>query len=121
MCWENFFISYCKGLAYVLFSPLPWDISSISQLLVYPQVVFWWALIPCIIYGMGWSMRFMRQETIVMILFIGSIYSVLALTEGNIGSVFRHKDWVTSLCAIFAAIGIYRVVYGSVVKGFKKC
>jgi len=109
--WLSFLISYCKGLIFVLFSPFPWSVKSVSQLIVYPQIVFWWVVTPCIIYGMIWSIRFKRSQTILIILFIASIYSVLALTEGNIGSVFRHKDWVAPFCLMFAAIGINRFIF----------
>ncbi|MDD4979766.1 MAG: hypothetical protein PHC54_00640 [Candidatus Omnitrophica bacterium] len=110
--WASFFISYCKGLIYVLFSPFFWSVNSVSQLMIYPQAVFWWGIMPCIIYGMIWSIKFKRKETVFIILFIGIFYSVLALTEGNVGALLRHKDWVTPFCLMFAAIGISKFIFG---------
>ena len=109
--WVNILISFCKGLIYAVFSPFIWSINSYSQLMVYPQVIFWWGIIPFIIYGIIWSIRFKRNETALMIFFIGSVYSVLSITEGNIGSVFRHRDWVTPLCFIFGAVGINKFIF----------
>lgn len=106
--WKSFLGSYCKGLAYALFAPFLWSIKSGRQLMMYPQVAFWWMIFPFIIYGIIWSLKFKRGDTISIISFIISVYSVLALTEGNIGSVFRHRDWVTPLCLIFGVVGIIR-------------
>ena len=107
--WINYFRSYVKGLGYVLFSPFPWDIRSFLQLIIYPQIIFWWWIMPGILYGIIWSLRFKGKETGLLIFFIACIYSLMALTEGNIGSVFRHRDWVTPFGLMFAALGFIRI------------
>ena len=103
--WINYLYSYVKGLGYALFAPFPWDIRSSLQLIIYPQIIFWWCIIPYILYGIIWSLRFKSKETGLLIFFITCIYSLMALTEGNIGSVFRHRDWVTPFGLMFAALG----------------
>ena len=64
---------------------------------------------PGILYGIIWSLRFKGKETGLLIFFIACIYSLMALTEGNIGSVFRHRDWVTPFGLMFAALGFIRI------------
>lgn len=109
--WANFLISFFKGLIYVIFLPLFLGIKSVSQLIIYPQIVFWWLIIPSIVYGIIWSLKFKQNETALMILFIAGIYLSLSLTEGNMGSALRHRDWVTPLCFIFGAVGINRFLF----------
>jgi hypothetical protein len=109
--WANILISFFKGLIYVIFMPLFISIKSVSQLIVYPQIVFWWVIIPSIFYGIIWSLKFKQNDSILMILFIAGIYLSLSLTEGNMGSALRHRDWVTPLCFIFGAVGINRFLF----------
>ncbi len=39
------------GLVYLLFAPFPWAISSVRQLLVLPETLVWYALMPAFVQG----------------------------------------------------------------------
>lgn len=99
-------LSYTKGLSYALFSPFLWRISSEPQLTSYPQILLWYFLFPFIIVGILLSLRYKIRETFPLILYIFLATSLLALAEGNVGAVFRHRDWISPFFLAFAAAGL---------------
>ncbi|MFH1790776.1 MAG: glycosyltransferase family 39 protein [Candidatus Omnitrophota bacterium] len=101
----DFVKAYTKGMAYVLFSPFPWSIESKLQLMAYPQVVFFYLIFPFIVYGVmaGWKAD--RDTTLLVFLYILAVCSMLALVEGNVGSLFRHRDMVTPFFIVFFGVG----------------
>lgn len=105
-------LSYLKGLSYALFSPFPWTITSRLQLFAYPQILMWYFLFPFVIIGILLSLRYKIKGTSAIIAFIFLTSSLLALVEGNIGTVFRHRDWIGPFFLIFAAVGLVWVFSG---------
>jgi 4-amino-4-deoxy-L-arabinose transferase-like glycosyltransferase len=109
--YGSFFISYIVGLLYVAFSPFPWSISTVLQLQAYPQVILIYFLIPFIGLGILLSIRYKFREVFPILIFYFLILSLLALTEGNIGGLFRHRDWVMPISLMFGALGLIRIFY----------
>ena len=105
-------LSYLKGLSYALFSPFPWAMTSHLQLFAYPQILLWYFLFPFVLIGVLLSLRYKIKGTLAVIVFIFLVSSLLALVEGNIGSVFRHRDWISPFFLIFAVTGLVWV-FGS--------
>jgi hypothetical protein len=98
--------AYANGMRYVLFSPFPWRINSKLQLMAYPQVILWYCMLPFILYGFYRGYRRDRLNTFVIFIYCFSLFSILALAEGNIGGLFRHRDMVLPFAFIFFAVGI---------------
>lgn len=98
--------AYTKGMTYVLFSPFPWDIGSKLQLMAYPQVILWYCMLPFIAYGFYLGYKKSRLPALVMFLYCFLVFSTLALAEGNVGSLFRHKDMAVPFTLIYFAAGI---------------
>ena len=98
--------AYAKGAGYVLFSPFPWRIDSKLQLMAYPQVVFWYFMIPFVIYGIYTGFRRKSLVIMPMLLYVFFTFSVLALGEGNVGALFRHKDMVMPFMIICFSGGL---------------
>ena len=99
-------LSYLKGLSYALFSPFPWAVASRLQLFAYPQILLWYFLFPFVLIGFTLSFRYKIRGTLAVWVFIFLVSSLLAFVEGNIGSVFRHRDWISPLFLMFAASGL---------------
>ncbi len=99
-------LSYIKGLSYALFSPFPWAITSRLQLFAYPQILMWYFLFPFTIIGIILTLRYKTKDISPLIIYIFLSSSLLALAEGNIGGVFRHRDWISPFFLMFAAIGL---------------
>jgi len=104
--------AYARGMSYVLFSPFPWDIGSKLQLMAYPQTILWYFMLPFIIYGFYLGYKKDRLVTSTMFLYCFLLFSILALVEGNMGSLFRHKDMVIPFTFMYFAAGILRAFSG---------
>lgn len=98
--------SYLKGLIYALFSPFPWSIHNKITFFVYFQMIIYYLLIPFIFSGFLIALRYKWRDILPIIIFIFIIVSMYALFEGNIGTVFRHRDVLITFFLVFAAIGI---------------
>ncbi len=103
--WTGFLVSYFKGMLYVVFSPFLWSINSSNQMMAYPQMTVIYITIPFVIAGIIISLRHYRKSAISISCFIFLLFSVLAITEGNIGGLFRHRDWASPLLIILFAVG----------------
>lgn len=95
-----------RGSAFFLLVPLPWTISSLSQLFAGLQVISWYILIPFSIMGVLLAIRYSFKATAALILYVVITTFALATVEGNIGSAYRHRDLVLPFYLIFSAAGI---------------
>jgi 4-amino-4-deoxy-L-arabinose transferase-like glycosyltransferase len=105
--------AYIKGIAYILFSPFPWSINSLNQLLAYPQMMLWYCLLLFSIIGFWLGFKRDAHKTVLAALFVFVGFSFLAMWEGNLGSAFRHRDYFAPLIFIFASAGAVRIFYGN--------
>lgn len=94
------------GFIYVLFSPFPWQIGSISQVMAVPEMIAWYILIPKMLKGVRIAMRRERRIFVFLCTFSIIYLGILALIEGNIGTMFRHRSIVWILYFIFIGGGI---------------
>jgi hypothetical protein len=94
------------GLPAVILRPYPWETdSSTSVRLARLEALLWYPLLAFSIYGLVhvWPVR---RTLGFPALSAGAIVFVYALTEGNIGTAFRHRGeaiWGVALFAAFAA------------------
>ncbi len=104
--WREIVKAFLKGWYHFLFEPFVWDIKSKSMLMSFPQMILWYLLIIFAIVGMFFGLRYSYKYTLIMTTYIFMLSSVIALSSGNIGTLFRHRDMVTSFYLIFSAVGI---------------
>ena len=98
-----------EGLVAVLIRPLPWDrATSISSQLAIVENVAWLALYVLAAIGVFHKRRSWRL-LVFPIALGGVIIGIGALTEGNLGSAFRHRGQITWALAALAAIGSVRL------------
>ncbi len=93
------------GLPAVVLRPYPWETDgSTSVRLARLEAVLWYPLLILSIYGLsrGWSRR---RWLSFPALYAGAIVLVYALTEGNIGTAYRHRAEAIWAVALFAALG----------------
>ena len=97
---------FLKAWFYFLVVPFPWSINSNLQLISLPQIAIWYFFLLFSILGMILGIRYKTREALILLGFLFFIGSFVALTSGNIGTVFRHRDMVTPLFLIFTAVGM---------------
>lgn len=94
------------GIVYFLTVPFPWELGSLRQNLVIPEMIFWLCLYPVLFLGMRTGLRsnfkgsaLLLTVTLGMIVFYG-------LFVGNAGTAYRLRAQVWLLWAVF--LGWYR-------------
>ncbi len=94
------------GLVYLLFAPFPWAISSVRQLLVLPETLVWYALMPAFVRGLTYSIRQRLRDVLPILVFTVTLTIAYALMQGNVGTAYRQRTQVTMFFFVFMAVGI---------------
>jgi 4-amino-4-deoxy-L-arabinose transferase-like glycosyltransferase len=90
------------GLAYAIFAPVPLFARRIQEILAAPEMVAWYVLV---VAGAAtlWRERRRWSELAPLVFAIGGLILVLALAEGNVGTLFRHRAMVIPFAASLAS------------------
>lgn len=91
-----------KGLAYALFAPFPWEVRRTLDLLVLPEMALWYVILFSAAWT-AWGARRRWRHFAHVLLFIFAIVGILALVEGNVGTLFRHRAMVIPFVIILAS------------------
>jgi 4-amino-4-deoxy-L-arabinose transferase-like glycosyltransferase len=94
------------GLAYFMFSPFPWQITSALKLFALPEMLLIYALTPAMIRGIRYTVRTRLREALQILLVTSLLTVSYALGEGNVGTLYRHRAQAISMYLMFAAAGI---------------
>jgi hypothetical protein len=94
------------GLAYLLFAPFPWAVSGLRQLLVLPETLVWYALMPAFARGVAHSIRQRLRDVLPILVFTVALTVAYALMQGNVGTAYRQRTQVTMFFFVFMAVGI---------------
>lgn len=95
-----------RAIFHFMFEPLPGRILGSSSSIALPQMLIWYFLIPFMLLGVLRGIR-LNYLTAVPILIYSFLFAFsLSLFSGNVGTVFRHRDMLTSFFLILSAIGL---------------
>jgi 4-amino-4-deoxy-L-arabinose transferase-like glycosyltransferase len=106
MSYLSFGKVFVRAWLHLMFEPFPWRVWTKLQLIAYPQIILWYFLIPFIILGIFISLRYKWREVFVILTYLFIMTSIIALTSGNIGTAFRHRDMVSPFYLIFCGVGV---------------
>lgn len=102
-----------KGLARGWFhhflEPFPWKISSKLSMAAFPQMLIWYFLLPFSVWGILIQLKFNWRKNAIFIIYLFIIGSVLSLTGGNIGTVFRARDMLTPIFLFFSSVSLSKI------------
>ena len=93
------------GLAYFLFSPFPWQITSFLKIASLPEVLFLYWLTPSIVRGLRYTVKHRFRESLQVLLLTALLTISYALGSGNVGTLFRHRAQAITFFLMFAAVG----------------
>jgi len=94
------------GLTYVLFAPFPWMGGSLLARITFPEMLVWYALVPFTFYGVFYSLRKKRRESLAIIFFLVTTMATLAVMQGNVGTLYRQRAPLLVFYLVFASVGI---------------
>jgi 4-amino-4-deoxy-L-arabinose transferase-like glycosyltransferase len=92
------------GSLYVLAAPFPWAAERTVEQVTIPEMVLWYGAVVLGLIGFARHWRRWRQY-IHLLGYIGSIALLLALTQGNLGTLVRHRGMVIPFVLIFSGAG----------------
>jgi len=88
------------------FGPFPWQSISFAQMAVIPEMMVYYLFIPAIFLGIKYLFKNKINEGSIIVIFVIAMMTLLAIIEGNLGTLFRHRAMVLPFLFILAAIGI---------------
>ncbi|MDQ2943607.1 MAG: hypothetical protein M3R21_08070 [Candidatus Dormibacteraeota bacterium] len=90
------------GVAYALFAPVPWTIARAQDLLTAPEMLLWYLLMTAAVLTL---IRFRDKWWLLLplVLFVATFTAAMALTEGNVGTIFRHRAMIIPFVIVLAA------------------
>lgn len=100
---------FLKGWFYFMLVPFPWAVSSMLQILSYPQALIWYFLLFFAVIGIIVAIRYGFILSFVILSYIFIVTTGFAVIEGNIGSTLRHRDLITPFYFIFTSVGLVYV------------
>jgi len=94
------------GLLYVFFAPFPWQLGNVMQIMAVPETIIFYIMVPFTIRGIVFAYKKRFTQSAVLLFIITGMVLILALTEGNSGTLLRHRSIVFYLLFIFTSIGL---------------
>lgn len=94
------------GIAYFLFSPFPWQITSTLKLFSLPEMLVIYALAPAMLRGLRHTLKTRFREALQVLLLTALLTVSYALGEGNVGTLYRHRAQAILFYLMFAGVGL---------------
>lgn len=95
-----------KGLFNFGVGPFPWQIRSLQQLPVLPDMLVWWFLLPSLWRGQRQGRRRIGRKILVVTLPAATAACLLALAVGNFGTAVRERSQVIIILVPLIALGL---------------
>jgi len=116
LTYGQYLAAYTRGVIHFLFEPFPRRVDNWLKMIAFIQVVYWYILIPFALWGLFIVSRYKWKECMVFFVYSFILVSVCALTQANIGTVFRFRDMVTPVFLLWAAVGLVKASGGRIIK-----
>lgn len=93
------------GLAYLMLAPFPWEISSLRSAITTPEVLVWWAMIPVVLMGAIYTIRYQLRTALPIVVFSVMLTLAYSIFQGNVGTAYRQRTQIQVFLFIFFAVG----------------
>ena len=94
------------GLAYLIFSPFPWQLTSSLAVAAFPETLLWWVVMVPMTIGISYTFRNRLRKCISILVFTLMLTLGYAVLQGNVGTAYRQRAQIQIFLFIFAAVGI---------------
>jgi len=94
------------GMFYLLFAPLPWQLTSVRQLITMPEMIVWWLSFPLLILGLWFTIRHRLRRVSPILLFTTLLTLGYSVFQGNVGTAYRQRAQLLVFYFIFVAVGM---------------
>ena len=94
-----------RAAAAFVVTPLPWQMISLRELVYVPEQIFWYVLVALLPVGVVAGWRRDAAATAVLIGYLIPTSVVLALTNGNVGTLVRLRGTVMIILVWLSSVG----------------
>ena len=95
-----------RAAASFVLTPLPWQAASIRELVYVPEQLVWYALVALLPIGIVAGWRRDAATTAALIGYLIPTSGILALTNGNVGTLVRLRGMVMVILLWVSAVGL---------------
>lgn len=114
---SEIWLSVLKATAHFLLEPLPSRLDSLLHLPVLLQMLVWYGILLLAAGGILYSLKQAGRRTLYLLIPFLVFSLLIAVTNGNIGTLFRIRDLVTPFLLIYAAAGAERLLQPQLISG----
>jgi hypothetical protein len=93
------------GMAYLLFAPFPWQLTSLRQSITLPEMVLWWASFPLLVMGIWFTLRHRLRRALPILIFTAMLTLAYSVFQGNVGTAYRQRSQLLVFYFIFVSVG----------------
>jgi len=97
------------GVSFLL-TPLPWQAVSLRELVYVPEQLVWYAMLALLPIGMVAGWRRDAATTAMLIGYLMPTSMILALTNGNVGTLVRLRGMVMVILVWVSALGLCALI-----------
>ena len=98
------------GFVYLMFAPFPWQIGKMSQALIFPETLVWWGLLPVMISGLIYTIRYRLRPAIPILVFSTMLTVAYSIFQGNVGMAYRQRTQIQVFLFMFVAVGVVMIM-----------
>lgn len=93
------------GFSYLMLAPFPWQAENLRQAITIPEVLIWWAMIPFILIGLGYTIKNRTRSALPVLIFSLLLTIAYSIFQGNVGTAYRQRTQIQVFLFIFVAVG----------------
>lgn len=98
-------VGFANGLYHVLFEPVPANVTNGFSFFAFLQNVLFLLCFPFIALGVLIGIRYRWKQSLPIVFYLVISLLLMAASEGNVGTLVRHRDAIMPFLAIWAAAG----------------
>jgi 4-amino-4-deoxy-L-arabinose transferase-like glycosyltransferase len=93
------------GVVYLMFSPFPWQLTSLRSAITMPEMLVWWASFPALVLGAWFSIKYRFRQILPILVFTTMLTLAYSVFQGNVGTAYRQRAQLMIFYFIFIAVG----------------
>jgi hypothetical protein len=102
---EGAMVALPTGFSYLMFAPFPWEVGNFRQAIALPEVMVWWSMMPFLVIGLWFSIKYRLRNAIPILLFTFLLTVGYSLFQGNVGTAYRQRTQLQVFLYMFIGVG----------------
>lgn len=102
---EGAMVALPTGFSYLMFAPFPWEVGNFRQAIALPEVLVWWAMMPFLVVGLYFTIRYRLRNAIAILLFTFLLTVAYSIFQGNVGTAYRQRTQIQVFLYMFIGVG----------------